>query len=72
MDLIKVKDKTGLYRDEQTNAIVNMNESEYEHYIESYKKSYSDKQKIKNLEDDVATIRNDLSEIKQLLRNLSK
>lgn len=72
MDLVKVKDKNGLYRDEYSNGIVNMNENEYKTYIENYKKTYNGKQKIKNLENDVNSIKNDLSEIKELLRNLSK
>ena len=72
MDLVKVKDRSGLYRDEYSNGIVNMNENEYKTYIENYKKCYNEKQKIKNLENDVNSIKNDLSEIKDLLRNLSK
>lgn len=72
MEFIKVKDKNGLYRDEYSNGIVNMNENEYKTYIENYKKSYNEKQKIKNLENDVNSIKNDLSEIKDLLRSLSK
>lgn len=71
MDLIKVKDKNGLYRDEKNNAIINMNQNEYESYIESYKKVYSEKQRIKNLEKDVNTIKDDLTEIKNLLRGLA-
>lgn len=72
MELIKVKDKNGLYRDPYSNGIVNTNETQYKNYIENYKKSYIEKQRIKNLENDINEVKNDLNEIKELLRNLSK
>lgn len=71
MNIIRVQDKTGLYRDKETNAIVNMDENEYHLYIESCKKVYNEKQKIKHLENDMNEIKNDLNEIKNLLRNLA-
>lgn len=71
MRLIKVQDKNGLYRDEKTNAIINMDQNEYKTYIESYKKAYNDSQRIKSLENDVNEMKSDLSEIKNLLRNLA-
>lgn len=71
MGFIRVKDKNGLYRDESNSAIINMNENEYNTYLESYKKVYSEKQKIKNLENDVNEIKSDLNEIKNLLRGLA-
>ena len=71
MGLIRVENVDGLYRDENTSAIVNMNQNDYQSYIESYKNKYNEKQKIKNLENDVSEIKNDLNEIKNLLRNLA-
>lgn len=71
MGLIRVKDKNGLYRDDKTNALVNMDQNEYKSYIETYKKTYNEKQKIKNIENEVNEIKNDLNEIKNLLRKLA-
>ena len=71
MGFLRVQDKNGLYRDDENNAIVNMDCNEYQSYIELYKKTYNEKQRIKNLENDVSEIKNDLNEIKNLLRNLA-
>jgi hypothetical protein len=70
MDYIRVKDKDHLVRDVYSNAIVNVDMNAYNAYVENYKKRYTESQKIKNLESDVYEIKNDLTEIKDLLRSL--
>jgi hypothetical protein len=72
MNYLKVKDKDYLVRDLNSNAIINLNENEYEKYVENYKTLYGQAQKIKNLENGMNEIKNDLSEIKNLLINLKK
>ena len=72
MEYIKVKDKDNLVRDSFSNGIVNTDIEGYNRYIQNYKKAYNDSQRIKDLENSVNEIRTDLSEIKDLLRNLSK
>jgi len=71
MDYIKVKGHDGLIRDSKTNSIINTNMSEYQEYISRKKVKNEEQQKIQNLESDVATIKDDLSEIKSLLRSLT-
>ena len=71
MEYIKVKDKDHLLRDVYSNGIVNSDIEGYRKYEENYKKSYNESQRIKILESDVDCIKNDLSEIKNLLRNLA-
>jgi hypothetical protein len=71
MELIKVQNKNGLYRDANNNAIINMDQNQYQSYIQNYKKAYNQSQKIKNLENDVNDIKSDLNEIKNLLRGLT-
>ena len=71
MDFIKVQDKNGLYRDKENSAIINMDQDEYQSYIQNYKKVYNESKRIKNLENDVSEIKNDLNEIKNLLRGLT-
>lgn len=71
MEYIKVKDRDHLVRDSYSNGIVNTDTEGYNAYVQSYKKSYMESQKIKNLEKEMIEIKSDLSEIKSLLRNLA-
>jgi len=70
MDYIKVKGHDHLVRDPQTNSIINTNKSEYEQYLFNKRIKQNEQQKIQTLESDVANIKNDLDEIKSLLRSL--
>jgi len=70
MDYIKVKGHDHLVRDPRTNSIINTNKSEYEQYLFNKQIKQNEKQKIQTLESDVANIKNDLDEIKSLLRSL--
>lgn len=72
MEYIKVKDKDNLIRDSFSNGIVSTDIEGYKSYIQNYKKTYNDSQRIKDLEKNVDEIKGDLNEIKELLRNLSK
>jgi hypothetical protein len=71
MEYIKVKDKDHLVRDSYSNGIVNTDIDSYNAYINNYKKTYAESQKIKNLENDMNKIKDDLTEIKNLLRNFT-
>lgn len=68
MTLIPVKGKDGFYRDSKTNAIVNKNHLEFESYVSARESMNSEKEKIKSMEDEMANIKHDLDEIKELLR----
>ena len=70
MDYIKVKDNEHLIRNTNSNCIVNTNKSEYEEYLTRRKLKKSEKSKIDNLERDMSTLRNEITEIKDLLRSL--
>jgi hypothetical protein len=72
MENIKVKDHLNLERDPETNAILNVNENEYNEYIERRNKRRSQSQKVVELESEVKEIKNDLSEIKSLLLDLAR
>ena len=71
MDFIKVKGHDHLIRDPKTNSIINTNMSEYQEYLSRRDSKLEENQKIQNLERDLDSIRDDLDEIKFLLRNLS-
>ena len=70
MNYIKVKDNEHFVRDSNSNCIVNTNKAEYEEDLTRRKLKKSEKNKVDNLERDVSTLRNEITEIKDLLRSL--
>ena len=77
MKKIKIKDEFNLFRDSSTNAIVNTDMQSYNNYISSKKNKEEESKKIelytKYVNDgEIINVKNDLNEIKELLRNLSK
>lgn len=69
MDYYKVEGHSNLIRDVNTNAILNTNTSEYNNYMNMKKVREDENKKIKNLESELADVKVDLSEIKNLLRS---
>lgn len=70
MTYIKVDGHDGLIRDPQTNSIINTKMSEYQEYVSRKKVKEEEHQKLQNLENDFANMKDDLNEIKNLLRSL--
>ena len=70
MEFIKVKDNEHLIKNTKSNFIVNTNKSEYDEYIARRKLKQSEKQKVENIERDISTLRNEITEIKDLIRSL--
>lgn len=70
MNLIPVENQKDLYRDSRTNAIVNMNKTEYESYIKRRESIKNEKNRVDQIEDEILSIKEDLNEIKTLLRKL--
>jgi tetrahydromethanopterin S-methyltransferase subunit B len=67
----KVEGNKSLVRDEQTKAILNTNKTEYDNYINVRNIKKSEVERMQQLESDVSNMRNDLDEIKDLLRSLA-
>jgi predicted nucleic acid-binding Zn-ribbon protein len=67
---IKVKDSPHLFRDGKTNAIVNTNKMEYDNYLKMKNAKEKEKQKLSNLESELESVKNDISEIKSLILGL--
>lgn len=61
--MIKVEGHPNLYRDENTGAIINCDTIAYNNYVNSLHKRDSQKREIDN-------IKNEISEIKSLLKQL--
>ena len=70
MKYAKVEGHSHLLRDSKTNSIIKTNMVEYQEYLNRRNVKVDENQKIQHLESDVANIKNDLSEIKSLLRSL--
>ena len=66
MEFIKVKDNEHLIKNTKSNFIVNTNKSEYDEYIARRKLKQSEKQKVENIERDISTLRNEITEIKDM------
>lgn len=72
MEDIRVKGHSDLVRDPVTNAIINTNKSKYEEYISRRDIKKSETQKVQDLEDELSCIKDDLNEIKSLLKEIIK
>ena len=72
MEDVKVKGHADLIRDPVTNAIINTNKSKYEEYISRRDIKKNETQKVQDLEDELSCIKDDLNEIKSLLKEIIK
>ena len=67
----KVDGHNNLIRDENTNAILNTNSSDYNNYLSQRAKRKQGTERIDNMENDLKSLKDDINEIKTLLRALS-
>jgi flagellar biosynthesis/type III secretory pathway chaperone len=65
-EILKVKDNKDLVRLKDSKAVLNVNTKQ----LDKYKQDREEKLKLKNLFDDNEKIKNDIDEIKSLLRQL--
>jgi hypothetical protein len=70
-ELIPVKDNVGLSRDPQTNAIVNCNKSQYDNYMRLREQKEKEKENYYNLEEEILKVKDDIAEIKNLLKKMA-
>ena len=70
MNYHKVKDNSDLVRDPNTGAILNTTSLDYDKYVAQRKAKSQEHQKTENIERDISTLRQELDEIKSLLREL--
>jgi hypothetical protein len=72
MEYSKVEGHSHLLRDSKTNSIINTNMIEYQEYLNRRSIKTDENQKVKTIEEEVYNIKNDISEIKSLLKELLK
>ena len=68
---MKVKGHSNLIRDENSNAILNTDSTEYNNYLSLRSKKKQGSERIDNMENDLKSLKDDINEIKTLLRALS-
>ena len=67
---IKVESDQSLVRDLTTNAIVNTDKSEYDNFLKLSEKKHKEKIEYDQLKSDVKSLKDDLGEIKSLLKSI--
>ena len=67
---IKVKSDVSLVRDVDSNAIISRNQSEFDKFIKLSEKKYAEKKKFDSMRSDLDSLKEDMNEIKTLLRNI--
>ena len=70
MSYIKVKNNNHLVRDTESNCIINTNKSEYQQYLARKQQKQNEVSKVENIERDISTLRDEITEIKDMLRSL--
>jgi len=71
MEYSKIENYPHLMRDDFSNSIVNTNKNGYDEYVKRREARKKEKQKVLNLEEEVVNMKEDLNEIKTLLRRLT-
>ena len=69
-NLIPVEGNNDLVRDPKTDQIINTNTSAYEQYISQRKRRKLEKEKSLSVEQDLASLKSEMNEIKSLLKEL--
>lgn len=70
MEYYGIEGHSDLVRDPETNSIININSFEYEKYLSRKKVKNKEDQKVQNIEEKVASMKNDIDEIKSILKEL--
>ncbi len=70
MEYSKVEGHSHLLRDSKTNSIINTNTIEYQEYLNRRNVKVDENQKVQTIEEEVYNIKNDISQIKSLLKEL--
>ena len=71
MNYSNVKGHTDLVRDNSTRAIVSNDSSQYDNYLKRRAQRQQGKDRIDNMENDLKSLKDDINEIKTLLKALS-
>ena len=70
MEHYNIKGHQDLARDPKTNAIINVNSIDYSHYTSGRKAKLSRNERVDSMEQDLASLKGEIGEIKSLLKEL--
>jgi|TARA_R110002020_G_C16310023_1_gene773763 uncharacterized protein YqfB (UPF0267 family) len=70
MNFYELEGHKDLARDPSTNAVLNVNTLEYQQYLSRRKVKTENSHKTQNMEQELANMKNDIDEIKSLLKEL--
>ena len=71
MEYSNVKGHTDLIRDNSTRAILSNDSNQYDNYLQRRAQRQQGKDRIDNMENDLKSLKDDINEIKTLLKALS-
>jgi len=66
----KVQGHDGLYKDDQTNGVINSDRSAYQQYMRSVRARQRHNDEIRDVVREINTLKNDMIEIKSLLKEV--
>tara|TARA_B100000287_G_scaffold364001_1_gene357992 strand:- start:5 stop:232 length:228 start_codon:yes stop_codon:yes gene_type:complete len=69
-NFIPVEGNSDLVRDPRTDQIINTNTAAYEQYVSRRKQRKLEKEKSLTIEEDLASLKSEMNEIKSLLKEL--
>ena len=72
MSKLRVEGFSGLVRDTNSNAIVNVNKSEYQLYMSRYKSREKQSDVLRDTVKEIKTLKQELFEIKKLFKEVIK
>jgi hypothetical protein len=72
MSYSKVEGFNNFVRDEKSQAVINTNFTEYQKYLIEKEKKKKESERISSIETDVADLKSDIKEIKNLLSHIVK
>ena len=72
MKLVQIQNRDNLSRDMSSGAVINTNKTEYENYIARKRAANDMKSRIEQNSKDIDGIKNDLTEVKEMLMLLIK
>jgi hypothetical protein len=70
MNYLKIENNNDLIRDGHSNAVININMSEYNKYIELRNIKNKSSQRIEKIESDLNSLKTSIDEIKTLLKKI--
>lgn len=72
MNYSKVEGFNNFIRDESSQAIINTNVNEYHKYLSEKQKKINESERIESIENDISGLKSDVTEIKNLLKQIAK